>query len=209
VRSGKIMSLSDNISTYLDERDLALWGFPSGTKQYCPQLRASAACQPVTFLSLLTMSSGIVPGITCGFPPGDWRLAYCISPNVISRYMGNIAALISLFAQNKLAFTPGPVYGPGVNSTYNYANENFIILSYLIEKLSGVSLQTYYRTKIFEPLGLTSTVFSPFGKAFQIVPRPADEYYYYTDINASPNPFAIGSCSDTGSCQTQIPSPPN
>jgi CubicO group peptidase (beta-lactamase class C family) len=132
------------------------------------------------------MSSGIVPGITCSFPPGDWRRQYCISPARITHYMGSIAATISMFAQNKLAFTPGPAYGPGVNSTYEYANENFIILSYLIEKLSSLSLQMYFRTKIFEPLGLSSTVFDPYGKAFQLVQSPAEEYYYFADLNVGP-----------------------
>ena len=144
------------------------------------------------------MSSGIVPGITCSFPPGDWRRQYCISPARITHYMGSIAATISMFAQNKLAFTPGPAYGPGVNSTYEYANENFIILSYLIEKLSTMSLQMYFRTKIFEPLGLSSTVFDPYGKAFQLVQSPAEEYYYFADLNVGPQPFAISSCSNTG-----------
>jgi hypothetical protein len=112
--------------------------------------------------------------------------------------MGSIAAAISMFAQNKLAFPPGPAYGPGVNSTYEYANENFIILSYLIEKLSSMSLQLYFRTKIFEPLGLSSTVFDPYGKAFQLVQSPAEEYYYFADLNVGPQPFAISSCSNTG-----------
>jgi hypothetical protein len=150
------------------------------------------------------MSSGIVPGISCSFPPGDWRLQYCISPARITHYMGSIAATISMFAQNKLAFPPGPAYGPGVNSTYEYANENFIILSYLIEKLSSMSLQLYFRTKIFEPLGLSSTVFDPFGKAFQLVQSPAEEYYYFADLNVGPQPFAISSCSNTGFAASNI-----
>ena len=197
-RLGKIQSLTDNIALYLDARDLELWGYPPGSTKYCPKLRGSANCQTVTFLSLLTMSSGIVPGITCGFPPGDWRLEYCISASRITRYMGSIAQTISLFAQNNLAFAPGPTYGPAVNNTYEYANENFIILSYFIEKLSGLSLQSYFRSKIFEPLGMSSTVFDPFGQAFQVVPNSVGEYYYLTDLSAGTQPIAIGSCANTG-----------
>ncbi len=99
------------------------------------------------------------------------------------------------------------MYGPGVNSTYEYANENFIILSYLIEKLSGISLQMYFRTKIFEPLGLSSTVFDPFGKAFQLVQSPAEEYYYFSDLNVGPQPFAISSCSNTGCTSSRESTP--
>jgi len=68
----------------------------------------------------------------------------------------------------------------------------------LIENLSTKSLQMYFRTKIFEPLGLSSTVFDPYGKAFQLVQSPAEEYYYFADLNVGPQPFAISSCSNTG-----------
>ncbi|MCL7991603.1 MAG: beta-lactamase family protein, partial [marine benthic group bacterium] len=45
---------------------------------------------------------------------------------------------------------------PGV--TYEYSNLGFALLGQIVEAVSGESLPAYSRAKIFEPLGMTSTV---------------------------------------------------
>ncbi len=46
-------------------------------------------------------------------------------------------------------------YAPG--ESYNYSNTNHFLLGLLIEKISGKSYADFMRTRIFEPLGMTST----------------------------------------------------
>jgi hypothetical protein len=86
-------------------------------------------------------------------------------------------------------------------NSYFYANENFIILSYLIQKLSGLSLQNYFQQHIFTPAGLANTFFDPWSQAFQIKPALASEYYFYTNYYngtvQTDQAFAYGSCSST------------
>lgn len=43
------------------------------------------------------------------------------------------------------------------NDSWSYCNEGYVTLGLLIETLSGIPLEEYYRTQIFEPLGLAST----------------------------------------------------
>ncbi|MCX6693659.1 MAG: serine hydrolase, partial [Methanomicrobiales archaeon] len=60
----------------------------------------------------------------------------------ISETMERVAAL-------PLSFTPG--------SSYTYSNNGYIVLSYIIEKASGMSFDEYLKTSIFRPLGMNST----------------------------------------------------
>jgi CubicO group peptidase (beta-lactamase class C family) len=61
-----------------------------------------------------------------------------------------LQAMINALAELPLAVQPGTDwrYGPSVN-----------IQGYIVEKLSGLSLDEFFRTKIFEPLGMHDTGF--------------------------------------------------
>ncbi|MFF0200474.1 serine hydrolase domain-containing protein [Streptomyces sp. NPDC005017] len=48
---------------------------------------------------------------------------------------------------------------------YAYSNTNFVVAGMLIEKLTGQSVATAYRTRIIEPLGLTNTFYVHPGTA--------------------------------------------
>ncbi|MEM0941497.1 MAG: serine hydrolase [Bacteroidota bacterium] len=56
------------------------------------------------------------------------------------------------------------VYGKkasfNVDETYEYSNTNFLLLSLILEKVSGLSFQEVYETTIFNPLELSSAYYS-------------------------------------------------
>ena len=68
--------------------------------------------------------------------------------------------MISRFSGRPLDFEPG--------TKYNYSNSGYLLLGYIIEKVSGKPYEKYMRENIFNPLGMTHTGFDftkPFPKA--------------------------------------------
>nr|AFD03095.1 putative D-alanyl-D-alanine carboxypeptidase [uncultured bacterium 8] len=57
--------------------------------------------------------------------------------------------LVDLSLKQPLGNTPG--------AAYSYSNTNFVVAGMLIERLTEKSVQSNYRTRIIEPLGLTDT----------------------------------------------------
>jgi CubicO group peptidase (beta-lactamase class C family) len=53
-------------------------------------------------------------------------------------------------AQDSLAFTPG--------DKWDYCNVNFMLLTKVVEKVSGLPFSTFARQKLFEPLGMHNTL---------------------------------------------------
>eukprot|EP01031_Cornospumella_fuschlensis_P033494 gene33494-40525_t len=199
VDDGKIGSIYDSISDYLDSNDLQLWGFPANTTTFCPTVYNTTECQNITFVSLMSMSSGVIAAITCDYAPDQWQYQYCIPPSKQTVYPGSIADSISYFIQNPLNWPPGPAYNATYN-TYWYANENFIILSYFVEKYGNMSLASYFSRRIYQPLGMNDTVYDPWNQAFYLHSEQSSEYLFYTDYagnnnNLSTQPFAYGSCA--------------
>jgi CubicO group peptidase (beta-lactamase class C family) len=197
VEAGKISSIYDNVNKYLNETDMMLWGYPAGTKQWCPTVyNGTGECQNVTFVALMSMTAGIIPVITCSYPSSAWQYQYCLTPEWSSIYNGSPQVSMQSFVQNPLLWAPGPTYGPTATSfsSYEYANENFIILSYFIQKLSGMPLGDYYQKNIFDRVGMNNTFYDPYSQAFLTQPNLATEYFYYTDLSKSMDPFAIGQC---------------
>ncbi|WP_232849885.1 penicillin binding protein PBP4B [Bowmanella yangjiangensis] len=47
-----------------------------------------------------------------------------------------------------------------------YSDTDYMLLGLLIERISGMPLDAYVETQIFQPLGLTNTVFNPLHKGF-------------------------------------------
>jgi CubicO group peptidase (beta-lactamase class C family) len=60
-----------------------------------------------------------------------------------------LPALIELMKKQKLSFTPG--------SQYKYSNTGYMILAYIVEKVSGQSYGEYYKEHIFKPAGMHHT----------------------------------------------------
>ena len=60
--------------------------------------------------------------------------------------------MVAFFIDKPLAFEPG--------ARFQYSNSNYILLSAIIEKVSGMGYEAYVRAQILDPLGLKSTFFS-------------------------------------------------
>lgn len=59
------------------------------------------------------------------------------------------------------AVDAGPRFSPG--TSYGYSNTGFYQLKTLIEEITGSPLKEVYRERVFEPLGLGSTVYDDFS----------------------------------------------
>lgn len=106
--------------------------------------------QEITIRQLLTHYSGLRPDLDL---KPDW--------------MGQTEAF-------RLANAEKPIYPPG--STFVYSDINFIVLGELVQRISGLTLNRYAETFIFNPLGMTNTRFLPPQSWFgRIAPTEKDE----------------------------------
>merc|ERR550514_2573571 len=113
------------------------------------------------------MQSGLIDVMNCGYEPNSPLRDFCwVDPHspfnfysgetvelrkglelVDGLYSGDIGKVIGNFILNPLAQRPG--------QGYHYVNMNFILASYILEKLVGVGLGEYLRTNVYAPLNLT------------------------------------------------------
>ncbi len=101
-------------------------------KKYMPD--APAAWDKVTIYNLLTHTSGI-PSFT-GFPDYASTEAFATTPE----------KLVARFRDKPLEFEPG--------TKWNYSNSGYVLLGYLLEKISGESYRQFVQENIFTPLGM-------------------------------------------------------
>jgi len=101
-------------------------------KKYMPD--APAAWDKITIFHVLTHTSGI-PSFT-SFPDFESREAQAMTPE----------KLVEWFRDKPLEFEPG--------TKLNYSNSGYILLGYLIEKISGQSYSEFVQQNIFTPLGM-------------------------------------------------------
>jgi uncharacterized protein YbbC (DUF1343 family) len=74
----------------------------------------------------------------------------------------------------QMAMQEKPIYPPG--SRFLYSDINFETLGFLVEKVTGVSLNNYATENIFKPLGMKDTGFLPAaGLSTRIAPTQYDE----------------------------------
>ncbi len=104
-------------------------------KKYLPD--APASWDKITVYNLLTHTSGI-PNFT-GFP--DYRTTEWKDTTP--------AELVARFRDKPLDFEPG--------SKFNYSNSGYVLLGYLIEKISGQSYGDFLKQNLFTPLGMADT----------------------------------------------------
>lgn len=95
---------------------------------------APAAWDKVTIFNLLTHTSGI-PSFT-GFPDYASTEAIATTPE----------KLVERFRDKPLEFQPG--------EKWNYSNSGYVLLGYLIEKISQQSYREFVQENIFTPLGM-------------------------------------------------------
>jgi CubicO group peptidase (beta-lactamase class C family) len=101
-------------------------------KTYMPD--APAAWDKVTIFHLLTHTSGI-PSFT-GFPDYETTEGLPTTPE----------KLVDRFRDKPLEFAPG--------EKWNYSNSGYVLLGYLLEKISGQSYAGFVQQNIFTPLGM-------------------------------------------------------
>ncbi len=95
---------------------------------------APAAWDKITIFNLLTHTSGI-PNFT-SFPDYASLEPFTTTP----------AQLVKLFRDKPLDFPPG--------EKMSYSNSGYVLLGYLIEKISGESYEKFVQENIFTPLGI-------------------------------------------------------
>ncbi len=110
--------------------------------------------QPITIAELLTHSSGI-PDYT-NFPDFVSTWTQPTTP----------AALVARFKDMPLDFTPG--------SVFRYSNSGYVLLGYIIERVSGEAYATFLQQNIFVPLKMNNT---GYDTTYPALPQHATGYY--------------------------------
>jgi CubicO group peptidase (beta-lactamase class C family) len=119
--------------------------------KYMPD--APAAWEKITIYNLLTHTSGI-PNFT-SFPeygPTEWKDT-------------NPTELVARFRDKPLDFEPG--------SKFSYSNSGYVLLGYLLEKISGQTYGEFLQQNIFTPLGMAD---SGMDSTTAILPQRAQGY---------------------------------
>lgn len=94
----------------------------------------------ITIENLLTHTSGIEDYLT-------W--AFIATPEAKKEYKPE--ELINLFKDKPLSFEPG--------TKFSYCNSNYVLLGYIIEKISGKPCEVFLADNIFKPLGMKNSGF--------------------------------------------------
>ncbi|MDR7003073.1 serine hydrolase domain-containing protein [Neobacillus niacini] len=89
----------------------------------------------ITIHHLLTHSSGLAD---------HFKLTDTTKPITLKSF-------IDLMKKQALTFSPG--------TNYKYSNTGYMMLAYIIEKVSGISYEHYFQKHIFQPAGMTHTFF--------------------------------------------------
>ncbi len=117
---------------------------------YIPEF-AQNGKQDITVRQLLTHYSGLAPDLNLDTP-----------------WTGKAAAYAMAFAEK-------PEHAPGAR--FVYSDINFITLGALVERVSGMTLDNYALTNVFEPLKMTHTRFLPPASwRARIAPTEYDEH---------------------------------
>ncbi|HTX38884.1 MAG TPA: serine hydrolase domain-containing protein [Bryobacteraceae bacterium] len=122
-------------------------------KKYLPD--APAAWDKMTIFHVLTHTAGI-PNFT-GFPDYMKLAPFPTTP----------AGLVARFLNKPLDFEPG--------EKWSYSNSGYVLLGYLLEKITGESYQKFLRENIFTPLGMQD---SGYDSNTAIIAHRASGYTY-------------------------------
>ena len=168
--------LDDPISKYLPEfKNAKVLVKPASGEPY-----SIPASRPITIRDLLRHTSGLTYhwNDTLGPMYKTADVAHGLLP-----YDGTIEDNVKRLAAVPLLFSPGDrwEYGLGVD-----------VLGRLVEVVSGKTLDEFFRTRIFEPLGMKDTYFYPPQNKLE---RLSAAYTYYADkgLNRFPdNPITEG-----------------
>jgi CubicO group peptidase (beta-lactamase class C family) len=136
----------------------------------------------ISLRHLLTMTSGLPDGLNwplfCGLPEG--------SPLAAATHLDILTRL------------PAPMFAPGAAMTYS--NSNYLLLSLVVERLSGLDLASFLKRELFEPLGMTST--DLVSDQSRVLPNRARGYHSGPDDSLIADPPMGGLCGDGGVIST-------
>jgi len=111
--------------------------FDDSITKFFPEL----SYDKVTLRMLLNHTSGI-PDAYMNFP---------------EKYSDEVGDLLTNEKVVKLLAKDNPPFKNEPNSTYEYSNLGYVVLSATIEKVSGQSFENFMKTELFEPLGMKNT----------------------------------------------------
>ena len=114
------------------------------------------AKRDITFRDLLTHTSGIY---YAGIGDGKFNAIYAKAniPSGLGYFNASLLEKMKVLGKTPLGFQPGEKWEYGLNTD---------LLGCLIEVISGMNLEDFFRAKIFEPLGMKDTYFNvPASKA--------------------------------------------
>ncbi len=133
-----MFELDDKVSDFIPEfADVKVYN--SGTESLDPQVEA------LTIRHLLTHSSGIVYGWGQSHVDSLYRVS-----GVGDWDSATIGDKVKILTQLPLKFQPGTAWEYGLSID---------VAGYLVEVLSGIPLDEYFKSKIFEPLNMEDTGF--------------------------------------------------
>jgi CubicO group peptidase (beta-lactamase class C family) len=113
--------------------------FTDDVHKYLPELPDYGT--PITINHLLSHTSGL----------RDHILLLTLGGRLESEVVTKQQTLDLIFRQRKLNFTPG--------ARYAYSNTGYFLLSIIVERVSGKPFNTFMREQLFDPLGMSHTVF--------------------------------------------------
>ena len=149
--------LNDPVAKYLPE--FAQMSVISGVDDEGNVTATVPATRPIRIIDLMTHASGI------GYPfiPSKVQKSY-YDAGVID---GLTVKDLKLASQMKVLATQPLLFEPGSGFAYGLSTD---VLGYLVEVVSGKSLDQFFRDEILEPLGMHDTHFYlPEGKAGRLV----------------------------------------
>ena len=73
------------------------------------------------------------------------------------------------------------MYAPGTK--WSYSNINYMLLTKVVEKVSGLSFSKFAQKKLFEPLGMNNTLVN--DDIFQVIPNRVNSYNYRDQENTA------------------------
>ncbi len=124
-------------------------------RKYIPELPQYE--RPITIAHLLHHTSGL-RDYTALMGLGGLS----IEPDYTDAFLLEI-----IFRQKGLNFPPG--------ERFSYSNTNFFLLGEIVRRVSGMPLSRFAKERIFDPLGMSSTIFMDDHLA--VIPRRAESYY--------------------------------
>ncbi len=156
LEEGKLI-LSDPVSKFIPEfknPKVAAWQLPNDSRG--AGIRLLTADREVTLQHLLTHTGGLA--VNTEGPAGEaFRQANLAAPISLAEYSRRVGAL-------PLRFQPG--------TQWEYSGTSgFAVLGRVVEIVSGMTLDQFFRQRIFGPLGMRNTFFDiPSSRAADVAP---------------------------------------